>query len=75
MYWLLGGKSQLSIEMCRCTKQSLNQRGFTVSNFGAQPPIQTWKYVRDEIKNLCQRYADRLEKRSNTQATPKHHAD
>jgi len=98
---LVTSRSYQSKVNCCCTKQSLNQYGFTVSNFGAQPLISInieiiqrfqnkylriivnafWHvtndtlhhdlnipYVRNEIKKLSQRYADRLEKHPNTLA-------
>jgi len=42
MYWLLGNKSQLSIEnKLLLYKAILKPSGFMASNYGAQPPIQT----------------------------------
>jgi len=44
MYWLLGGKSQLSIESKSLSYEAILEPIWTYwSSFGAQPPIETWK--------------------------------
>jgi len=47
MYWLLGSKSQLSIENKLLLYKAILKSRIMAFNCGAKPPIQTWKYSKD----------------------------
>jgi len=76
VYWLLGSKSQLSIENKLLLYKAILKpiwaygvqlwRTVSNSNIGM---LHNVPYVGDEIKRLSQRYADRMEKHSNILAT------